>query len=68
MLLLLAAKICETEADMINALYVAWLMTGDWGSYSTSTSNLKKIKEALVGVPVLTDQHQARIKENVEKL
>jgi hypothetical protein len=68
MLLLLAAKIGETDADMINAKYVARLMSGDWGFYYTSTSNLRKIKEAMVGVPVLNDQHRVVVTENANKL
>jgi hypothetical protein len=43
-------------------------MSGDWGFYYTSTSNLRKIKEAMVRVSVLNDQHRVAVTENADKL
>jgi hypothetical protein len=60
MLLLLAAELAETEENAINVKYVAKLFADDWGFYYTATNNLKKIKEASLGVKALNDeQHQA---------
>lgn len=63
MLLLLAAKVGETEAGMINAKYVAGLMSEDWGFYHTSTTNLGRIQTAVDGVNALDDTQRGRICE-----
>src|SRR5512140_942844 len=57
MLLLLAAKLGDTDKDMINARYVAKIMSNDWGFYYTSTMNLKKVMDAMAGVKALTDEN-----------
>jgi hypothetical protein len=61
MLLLLAAKVGDEDKDMINAKYVAKIMSNDWGFYYTSTMNLKKVKDAVAGVKALTDENRAVI-------
>ncbi len=63
MLLLLAARIGEAEDGMINAKYVAGLMSQDWGFYYTSTTNLALIQKAAEGVPALDDGQRGRIRE-----
>lgn len=68
MLLLLAARIGESDEGMINAKYIAKLMSDDWGFYHTSTMNLEKIKLSSAGVTVLTDQHRSVIAEKADKL
>jgi hypothetical protein len=68
MLLLLAAEVGDTDKDMINAKYVAKLMSDDWGFYYTSTQNLEKIKSASIDVPVLTDQHRLAIAQNADRI
>jgi hypothetical protein len=68
MLLLLAADVGETDSDMINAKYVAKLMSEDWGFYYTSTMNLEMIKKTSSSVPVLTDQHRSIIARNADKI
>jgi hypothetical protein len=66
MLLLLAAPVGEVDYGMVNAKYVAKIMSDDWGFYYTSTMNLGKVKTALDGVAVLSDPQRARIRENAD--
>jgi hypothetical protein len=66
MLLLLAAKVGEEDKDMINAKYVAKIMSNDWGFYYTSTMNLKKVKDAMDGVKALTDENRSAIRTQAD--
>jgi hypothetical protein len=66
MLLLLAAPVSDTDKNAINAKYIAKLFSDDWGFYYTATTNLKKIKEAMPGVKVLTEDHRAIIAEKAD--
>ena len=68
MLLLLAAQVGDTDKDMINAKYVAKLMSDDWGFYYTSTMNLEKIKSASSSVAVLTDHHRSTIAQKADQI
>ena len=66
MLLLLAAPLGEGDDKSINIKYIAKLFSDDWGFYYTATNNLKKIKEAMVGVKALEDGQRAVIAEKVD--
>jgi hypothetical protein len=66
MLLLLAAPVSDIDKEAINAKYIAKLFSEDWGFYFTATANLKKIKDAVAGVKVLTDNHRAIIIEKAD--
>jgi hypothetical protein len=66
MLLFLAAPVGDNDTNTINAKYVAKLFSDDWGFYYTATTNLKRIKEAAVGVKALTDDDRATINEKVD--
>ena len=66
MLLLLAAKVGDTDKDMINAKYLAKLMSEDWGFFYTSTMNLEKIKTASVSVSALTDQQRTVLTQKAD--
>ena len=68
MLLLLAAKVAETEENAINVKYVAKLFADDWGFYYTATNNLRKIKEASLGVKALSDEQRRTIAEKADLL
>ncbi len=68
MLLLLAAQIGETDEGMINAKYVAKLMSEDWGFYYTSTTNLERIRTAVDEVKALEDAQRGKIREQVALL
>jgi len=68
MLLLLAAKVGEAEDGMINAKYVAKLMSEDWGFYYTSTTNLGRIRSAVEEVKALDDTQRVRICEQADVL
>ncbi len=68
MLLLLAGQIGDSDHEMINAKYIAKIMSEDWGFYYTSTLNLHKVKDASVGVAALTEQDRAIIHEKADLL
>jgi hypothetical protein len=68
MLLLLAAQIGDADKGMINAKYIAKLMSDDWGFYYTSVMNLNKIQAAVNGVPVLSESDRIIIKEKAETI
>src|SRR5512136_1455900 len=59
MLLLLAAPLGETDQAVINTRYLARLFADDWGFYHTATTNLAKVKTAMVGVAALSDEQKA---------
>jgi hypothetical protein len=66
MLLLLAAKVGEKDEGVINAGYVAKIMSNDWGFYYTSTMNLKKVKDAVDNVKALTDENRITIRAQAD--
>mgnify|MGYP005835121147 FL=1 len=68
MLLLLAARLGETDQDGINARYIAKLMAEDWGFYYTTTTNLDKIKAGLEDISVLTEANRKIIKDKIDAL
>jgi hypothetical protein len=68
MLLLLAAPVGESDNRMVNAKYVARIMSDDWGFYYTSTMNLGKVKVAVDGVAALSDSQRAKIRENADRI
>lgn len=68
MLLLLAARVGAADDGMINARYVAKLMSVDWGFYYTSTTNLGRIRTAVEGVAALDDAQRGRICEQADLL
>ncbi len=68
MLLLLAARVGDRDEDMINAKYVAKLMSEDWGFYYTSSTNLQRIQAAVDGVRALDDAQRNRIREQAALL
>ncbi len=68
MLLLLAAQVGQADAGMINATYLAKIMSDDWGFYYTATTNLGKIKQALAGVKALSDEHRQLISGCADQL
>jgi hypothetical protein len=68
MLLLLAAKVGESDTGMMNAKYVAKLMADDWGFYYTSTTNLGKVKAAAEGVKALTTEQRTVIGQKADQL
>jgi hypothetical protein len=68
MLLLLAAKVGDSDQGTISTQYLAKLMSDDWGFYYTATQNLAKIKTATEGVAALTPEHRAAIRENADRI
>ena len=68
MLLLLCASVGDADNKVINAVYLAKIMSDDWGFYHTSVTNLGKIKQALQGVSVLSEQQRLTIQSRVDQL
>ena len=68
MLLLLAAPIGDTDRDAINAKYIGKLFSEDWGFYYTATTNLNKVKKAMVEVNALEEGHRAIIAQKIDEL
>ncbi len=68
MLLLLAAPVGTAEQAAINSHYVANLMRDDWGFYHTSTTNLGRVKEAMLRVPALGDEQRSVIASKADQL
>jgi len=68
MLLLLAAPLGETDQGAINARYIARLFADDWGFYYTATTNLTKVKAAMVNVTALDDTQRAAIGQKADRL
>jgi hypothetical protein len=66
MLLLLAGQVGESDHEMINAKYIAKIMSEDWGFYYTATQNLHKVKDATAGVAALTEQDRKTICEKAD--
>lgn len=67
--LLAAHDLAETDGtDVINAAYVARLLSRDWGFWYTVTTNLTGLKELLPQMKALTDDEQRHIGERVENL
>jgi hypothetical protein len=68
MLLFLASEIGVSDAGMINAKYLAQIMSEDWGFYHTAMMNLTKIKEAAGNLKVLKEADRVLIEEHAEQL
>ncbi len=68
MLLLLAAKLGDTDQVGINAKYIAKLFSDDWGFYYTGTTNLRRIKESAHHVKALSDEQRDEIAAQVDAL
>jgi hypothetical protein len=68
MLLLLAAPLGETDQGAINARYLARLFADDWGFYYTATTNLQKVKTAMMNVTVLDDSQRDAIGQTADRL
>jgi hypothetical protein len=68
MLLFLAAPVSDTDKGAINGKYIASLFSEDWGFYFTAKTNLRKIKDAMASVNVLTSDHRASITDKIDQL
>jgi hypothetical protein len=68
MLLLLAAQLGKDDLTSINLDFIAKRMSGDWGFYYTSTTNLGKIKTAMLKVAALTDDMRSVIAGKADQL
>jgi len=68
MFLLLGAAISESEAEAIDARYLAKLFSDDWGFYHTAVGNLEKVRLGTSGVAALAEHDRAVIARQTEAL
>ena len=58
----------EAGPETIDAKYISKLMSGDWGFYYTSTTNLKKVRERLPAYTELSEEDRTDVVAKLEKL
>jgi len=58
----------KDEREVINAKYIATLLSKDWGFWYTTTNNLKKIEPLLTKMETMNDEERADILSKVNKL
>jgi len=58
----------KDEREVINAKYIATLLSKDWGFWYTITSNLKKIESLLPQMESVTDEERSQILSKVRLL
>lgn len=58
----------EDSPDAIDAVYIARLLSRDWGFWYTVTTNLAGLKELLPRMEALTDDERGRIGERIDGL
>jgi len=68
MLLLLASPLAESEQNAINLRFLAQRMADDWGFYYTTTTNLGRVKNAMQGVAVLSDEMRQVISQKADTI
>jgi hypothetical protein len=68
MLLLLFAEVGDADQEMINARYLAKLLSDDWGLCYTASTNLAKVKGAVDSVPALSDEQRADVCQDADTL
>jgi len=64
-ILLLGHEIGDDDHDHINAEYVSSLLSGDWGFYYTTVTNLEKVKLFSAKYEQLSDAEKSDISEKV---
>ncbi len=66
--LLLAAEVGEEDQEVINARYVARLLSDDWGFCHTASENLKKVCLAAESLAALSAKQQATVRQRAQAL
>jgi len=61
-------EVGESDEEMINAKYIAKVLSDDWGFYYTSMLNLKKIKELVPTLEALKKEDIEDICRKVDKI
>lgn len=67
-ILLREHEIGDSDKEVINAKYIAKLLSKDWGFYYTATTNLKKIKDLLGNYSMLVEADKESIESKIDKL
>jgi len=69
LILLISHEIGERDGkELINAKYIAKLLSKDWGFWYTTTNNLKRIGSLLPKMENIKDEERADITSKVDKL
>jgi hypothetical protein len=68
MMMLLFAEVGDDDDEKVNAVYLAKLLSDDWGFYHTATGNLEKVKAAVDNVPALNANQRTNIRQDAEAL
>jgi len=58
-------EIGDGDTEMVNAAYIAKLLSNDWGFYYTVTTNLQKVKSLVVDFRVLDNQDKQVVTEKI---
>lgn len=61
-------EVGNNDNNMINAEYIAKLMSKDWGFYFTVTTNLQKMKNLMSEFSVLNEQDRTIISNRIDSL
>ena len=61
-------EVGDNDNNMINGVYIAKLMSKDWGFYYTVTTNLLKVKNLMSEFSVLSEQDKTIISERIDSL
>ena len=67
-LLLREHKVGEIDAEMVNAKYIAKLLSRDWGFYYTVTTNLNRVKEFSRKYEALIEEDSKDVAAKIDKL
>jgi len=58
----------EGDKEMINAKYIARILSDDWGFYYTVVTNLKKVQSLLNKFDAFTKEDLAKVLEKIDKI
>lgn len=67
-ILLMEYEIGDGASDKIDGSFLASLFSKNWGFYYTATNNLKKLKEYLVEIPLITEDDRRTVRRKVDQL
>ena len=66
--LLRAHDLGSSGSEILNADYIAGLLSKDWGFYYTVTSNLKKMRDLMSGYDSMTDEDRRDVNAKLDAL
>jgi hypothetical protein len=66
--LFVCAPFGDDDEAKVNEGFVARRFADDWGFWYTATTNLARVREHVDGVPALSPEHRARVREIADRL